>query len=87
MEDAFAIKNVATSKLQQMRRALIVSAPAFCERRQYLLYNILRLLQRKKMFLMVLMGGVFREKNFFLFKKHFVLDKTPTKSIFNLRLR
>ena len=35
----------------------------------------------------VLMGGVFREKNFFNFEKHFVLIKTPTKSNFNSRLR
>ena len=87
MEDAFAIKIVATSKLQQKRRALIVSAPAFLRKAAIPFIQYSEITSEKKMSLMLLMGGIFREKNFFLFKKHFVLDKTPTKSNFILRLR
>ena len=83
ISDGFAHKIVEALKLQQIRRALIVSAPAYLQKAAIPFIQYPEIIYKEK----TLMGGVFREKIFFLFEKHFVLIKTPTKSNFNSRLR
>ena len=67
MEDAFAIKIVATSKLQQMRRALIVSAPAFLRKAAIPFIQYSEIITEKKNVFNVIDGGCISGKKFFSF--------------------